>query len=384
MKKWLEVIFIFLAIITASSFIIFKCIIVQSQNSKKYASILEAVEARDIQAVRNFIAHGASVQKNEDGGCAPLHLAAWRGDVEMTRLLLEHGADVHTKRRSGETPLHESSRNGSIQIAELLIKFGADVDEKSEEDPDYFNPVHNTPLHEAARCGNLEMVQFLIRTGANIDVLNAVGFNGETPLANAIIYCHLPIVNYLLEKGAKIEHINLAEFMEKAGDALNYNRDTFSQIIKICVSYGANINDGSTFYGSGRNLLIEATAENNKELILYLLQNGAEVNDDDSGGRTALHYATEAGNIELAKTLLHAGANINKNAWGGGGNFSFCGTPLMCAARENQIEMVRFLLEQGADITIKEELMEETALSIAQAKENKELIELLMNYVHKK
>jgi len=49
------------------------------------------------------------------------------------------------------------------------------------------------------------------------------------------------------------------------------------------------------------------------------------------------------GDIQLAKQLLNAGANVNACArWEG------CDTALLIAVQDNQVDMVKFLLENGA------------------------------------
>ena len=62
----------------------------------------------------------------------------------------------------------------------------------------------------------------------------------------------------------------------------------------------------------------------------------------------ALHQACIYGHFECAKALLGAGADINrqaKNGW----------TPLMDAARNGRIEVVRELLKRGAKKELKDD-----------------------------
>ena len=63
-------------------------------------------------------------------------------------------------------------------------------------------------------------------------------------------------------------------------------------------------------------------------------------------GQVALHEACAYGHLECAKALLGAGADINKQANGGS-------TPLMIAAYNGKIEVVRELLKRGAKKELK-------------------------------
>ena len=60
----------------------------------------------------------------------------------------------------------------------------------------------------------------------------------------------------------------------------------------------------------------------------------------------ALHYACQLGHLECAKALLGAGADINKQAY-------YYGTPLIMAAGNGNIEVVRELLKRGAKKELK-------------------------------
>lgn len=79
--------------------------------------------------------------------------------------------------------------------------------------------------------------------------------------------------------------------------------------------------------------------------IRLLLANGAKVNEF-GGHHKPLHHAAKTGQIEIAERLLANGADIEAKGmdeW----------TPLGIAAQHNQPEMVNFLLDRGADPTLK-------------------------------
>ena len=67
--------------------------------------------------------------------------------------------------------------------------------------------------------------------------------------------------------------------------------------------------------------------QNKEEEIICLLQNGADVNEQDSDGITALYYACYFNNTELVEILLkHDNINVNLQDTDGSSPFTFaCG-----------------------------------------------------------
>ena len=74
---------------------------------------------------------------------------------------------------------------------------------------------------------------------------------------------------------------------------------------------------------------------------------------------TKLHNAAQAGNLAEVKRLLNAGANINSKAIGENRNEA---TPLIVAALNGKLNVVRELLKRGAKVNIKSNQGKATAL----------------------
>ncbi|MEE2943426.1 MAG: ankyrin repeat domain-containing protein, partial [Verrucomicrobiota bacterium] len=69
--------------------------------------IHEAVEAGNIEAVKQAIAAGKDVNSEDECcGATPLHYATRWGRKEIAELLIAKGADVNAKAKYGDTPLH--------------------------------------------------------------------------------------------------------------------------------------------------------------------------------------------------------------------------------------------------------------------------------------
>lgn len=105
-------------------------------------------------------------------------------------------------------------------------------------------------------------------------------------------------------------------------------------------------------------------------VVGFLVEKGAEVDNMDINGRTALMYASSGPFEETVKLLLAKGAEVNVQ----GTLEGF--TALMTAAAEGQIEIVRRLLDHGADRSL-EDKDGDTALSFARQQGHAEVVKLL-------
>ncbi|XP_041124122.1 poly [ADP-ribose] polymerase tankyrase-2 isoform X2 [Polyodon spathula] len=83
-----------------------------------------------------------------------------------------------------------------------------------------------------------------------------------------------------------------------------------------------------------------------KDVVDYLLQNGANVHARDDGGLISLHNACSFGHAEVVNLLLRHGADPNSRD-----NWNY--TPLHEAAIKGKIDVCIVLLQHGADPTIR-------------------------------
>jgi ankyrin repeat protein len=125
-----------------------------------------------------------------------------------------------------------------------------------------------------------------------------------------------------------------------------------------------------------------AASDGKVEAVRELLEKGnVDVNSQNAGAGPALSFASYSGDREIVSLLLEYRADINIKDPNGF-------TPLMNAALGQQVEIVRLLLEKGADPTLTVENAEPgknpvTAVAIAKAKQNKEIIDLIERYSQK-
>jgi len=102
---------------------------------------------------------------------------------------------------------------------------------------------------------------------------------------------------------------------------------------------------------SKETLLHKACQTNNQACVLFLLDNGAQVNALDDNGYTALDDAARTGNLDAVKLLVKHNADVNLNHRNTRASFKL--SPLFHAITSNHHEIVQFLLDNGANANIK-------------------------------
>jgi len=117
--------------------------------------------------------------------------------------------------------------------------------------------------------------------------------------------------------------------------------------------------------------LWKATLMKDTISMIILLKNGANSNAPTDGGTTPIFISCNNGFVESAMILCRFGANVNYN------KNKYNLTPLRHAARNGYFEVVRFLINQGAEI---DALAEDkgTALSAASSKGHLDIVKLLI------
>jgi uncharacterized protein len=120
----------------------------------------------------------------------------------------------------------------------------------------------------------------------------------------------------------------------------------------------------------GETPLMMAAIKGQTELAIAMIGKGADVNKP---GWTPLHYAATAGNVQLIKILLENYAYIDAES----PNKT---TPLMMAAHYGTPGAVKLLLEEGADVSLKNDLGL-TAIDFAQRANKQDSVDVISAFI---
>jgi ankyrin repeat protein len=326
-------------------------------------AIIEAVRKGDKDALRALLQKGANVNETEADGATALHWASYRDDLQSADALLNAGAKVNAANELGATALWAAAQNGSAGMVKRLLDAGAN--------PNLALLSGETPLMVASRTGSVPVAELLIARGANP---NATATRKQTALMWAVGQKHPEVVKVLLDRGANV-HARSATWTDVEAvpphGYLPYNRaflhgnDTalmFASLVgdlvsaKLLVAAGADVNDTDAW---GVSATAMAAHSRHEELVEFLLEKGANASADEAGF-SAIHPAIMHRSTRMVRALLEHGANPNAplKTWTPerrtSKDFSFYpelvgATPLWLAARFTQPDLMRLLLQHGAD-----------------------------------
>ena len=190
-------------------------------------------------------------------------------------------------------------------------------------------------------------------------------------LITAIMYQDSNKVKELVDKGVDVNYQDETYGSTPLILACQYN---FVDLAKYLIGKGADINLQAK---NGYTPLI-AAAGVSEELTDLLLAKGADVKLKLKNGTGAFTTAIvgvlmERVTIAVAKKLLEKGADINESAINGDAEGY---TVLMMAARNNNADLVNFLVKEGADLNLKAK-DGSTALNLAEKESHKDMVKLL-------
>jgi len=323
----------------------------------------------DLESARLLLNAKADPNITSRYGVTPISLAISNGNAEMTLLLLNAGADPNTLENSGETVLMTAAEIGVMASVEHLVEAGARIDTR---DPNF----GQTALMFAARAGHTDIVRYFIEQGANPNARTDIGEEPKWVLPNSQRGFGFGIG--IIRGGTPADRGRREPIPGGMTPLLYAARHGHTDIARLLLDAGADIHLSDA---NNINPLLMAVENNSMETARLLINQGSELNVSDWYGRTPLweainvrnlyvhndtfeNYITNRGEIlDLIALLVERGADLNARTresppvrhhllsitgtleW-----VDFTGqTPFIRAARAGDMDVMKLLLDHGAD-----------------------------------
>jgi uncharacterized protein len=258
-------------------------------------SLLDAARKGDADQIKSFVRYKADINSTQADGTSALAWVVYHDDSSSVDLLLNKGADVNLANDLGVTPLSLACENGNATIVSKLLQAGAD--------PNQAKVTGVTPLMLCANLGVTSAVRDLIKKGADV---------------------------------------NASENTENQTALMWAAAERHPQVVKLIADAGANVNAKSRIIPEPKPYIID------DENLVFGRNYPVTIRFPEfTGGFTALYFAAQQADMESARILLDAGADINA------ANKEY-GTPLIIALTSGHEDMARFLLDNGANPNVKD------------------------------
>ncbi|KAJ8969600.1 hypothetical protein NQ317_011314, partial [Molorchus minor] len=319
----------------------------KAQSANGDTALHLAVRRKDIDMVRILVDYGTSVDIRNGEGQTPLHIAAAEGDEVLVKYFYGVRASASITDNQDRTPMHLvtimnkaiasqfvflcvlAAENGHANIIELLAdKFKASIFERTKDG--------STLMHIASLNGHADCAMMLFKKGVYLHMPNK---DGARSIHTAARYGHVGIINTLLQKGEKVDVTTNDNYT-----ALHIAVESCKPaVVETLLGYGADVHvRGGKLKETA--LHIAARVKDGDKCALMLLKSGAGPNLATHDGQTPVHVAAKYGNLQTLLLLLEDGGDPQfKNK---ASHSAYKGeTPLHLACRGCKPDVVKHLIQ---------------------------------------
>lgn len=265
--------------------------------------------------VKMLLANGADVEILNFTNASPLFIASQHNHVDIVKVLLEASPCVNSQTKSGASPTYIAAQEGSLGALKLLLDAGADTDLPGNDGA--------TPLMIAAQHGHREAVRMLLYKGANI---RNTMLSGATGLFLAAQNGHLEVVMDLVE-----------------ADLQNDKGKHGLKLVDVCLQNGT-----SPLYAAAQNGHIET--------VEYLCNANADLSLKSGGAVSPFFIAAQKGHEMICRFLLEV--DQRSKGWQLKEVTDDGSRPLLVAAQNGHISIVKAFIEEMQTLHFSEEILE--------------------------
>ncbi|KAJ6259969.1 Ankyrin-2 [Drechslerella dactyloides] len=309
-----------------------------------------ASEAGTLEVVQHLVNAGADIGPAGPRKSSPLHRAAQRDALDIARFLVEKGGKdmASAQKTDGVAPLHLAIENDADDVVKYFV-------EEVKVELNQVSVNAGTPLAIACRKRNLEYIDILLKNGADVNVYKNIS---TSPLRLAINSGNMEVLERILKEKPDVNATGGDEWsaLHAAITTDHHNRIA---IVKMLLENEA-IDVNSYRPGDSQDTPLQAAVSNGLlEIVEALLDKGANISQYPEGKLgIRLNTAVSGGYESKIREILESSRNSSNGSDTPTGYPNIDvrdaqkNTPLLNAVKQERVEMVKELLEAGANISV--------------------------------
>jgi ankyrin repeat protein len=227
---------------------------------------------------------------------------------------------------------------GGIVFISNMLKY----DSRAKE---FINRKHDgeeyTALMWASKNGHLDVVQLLLASDADVNIQG--GWNECTALMKACEKGKFEVVEALIKAGAEVNLLNSDHYTALMLASFKINSTDGIKIIELLCENDAEVN---AYDKDEWTALIYAVEFGRFEIVKCLLEYRADVLHENKYGKSSIMMACEKGNLDILKLLYNGKDSTALNGRSKIGKSIL----LIACIKENNIDVIKYLVENGAKI----------------------------------